>query len=261
MRRATLVAWSLLAMSMSSLFLATPASGAEQSACYCARYDYTKKTYEAEKRVFGIANETQCNQNVVKVEKPVSSCVNNQQFKNCTIAYASGFLPVSCTCTEVSTNKQVDRWRAECAAPDPRYKECVITTAFNPEGEGYFKACSCQENRTKCRWGLEKAEQQGGGSSTDVTDLQLQAQRLNQLKKFSSLQEIVGQAIKLLLSFVGSILLALYVYAGILYMTAGGNSERIDKAKQILVWATLGVAVMLTSYLIITYVFKIILPS
>ena len=95
---------------------------------------------------------------------------------------------------------------------------------------------------------------------SDTEDLKNQAEsKLNQFKKFSDLPALIGQVIKVLLSFMGSIMLALYVYAGIIYMTAGGNSERIDKAKQILVWATLGIVAMLASYIIITYVFSTLL--
>ena len=84
------------------------------------------------------------------------------------------------------------------------------------------------------------------------------ARSLNQMGSFSSINDVVGQIIKILLAFIGSIALVLYVWAGILWMTAAGSSERIGKSKQIIVWTTLGVAVMLGSYVIVTYLFDIL---
>ena len=83
---------------------------------------------------------------------------------------------------------------------------------------------------------------------------------LNKLN-FKTPQEIIGQAIRILLSFIGSIGLIFYIYAGILWMTAAGNSEQVTKAKQVLVWTTLGIAMMLLSYIVIKLVFGIVLTG
>ena len=66
---------------------------------------------------------------------------------------------------------------------------------------------------------------------------------------------MIKRAITLLMAFMGSILFALYIYAGLTWMTANGNEERITSAKNILVWSTLGVAVMMASYVIISFIF------
>lgn len=77
---------------------------------------------------------------------------------------------------------------------------------------------------------------------------------LNQLPSTNA-QEIIGQAIKILTAFMGAIMFVLVVYAGFLWMTAQGNSDKIETAKNIMVWSALGVAVMLTSYIIVQFVF------
>jgi hypothetical protein len=64
--------------------------------------------------------------------------------------------------------------------------------------------------------------------------------------------------IKILLSFIGSLALALYIAAGIMWMTSGGNAEKIDRSKSIFVWTTLGVVVMLASYFIVNFVFTLL---
>lgn len=99
------------------------------------------------------------------------------------------------------------------------------------------------------------AAQTAGQSADKLKDLQTAASGLNKAK-FGSIAEVIGRAIQILLSFIGSIAIVLYVYSGILWMIAGGNSEAVGKAKQIILWTTLGVAIMLSSYLIANFVFK-----
>lgn len=70
--------------------------------------------------------------------------------------------------------------------------------------------------------------------------------------------KLVGRFIKILLAFIGSISLVLYIVAGFLWMTASGNTEKVTKAKSIMVWTTLGVVVMLASYMLVSFVFSAI---
>jgi hypothetical protein len=71
--------------------------------------------------------------------------------------------------------------------------------------------------------------------------------------------QIIGKVTNFLLFPIGAIMMALYIWAGFLWMTAQGNSENISKAKAILVWTTLGIVATLSSYLIVQFVFKNIL--
>ena len=56
--------------------------------------------------------------------------------------------------------------------------------------------------------------------------------------------------INTILGFLGIIALVLVFYAGFLWMTAGGNSEQVDKAKNILGAAIIGLIIILSSYAI-----------
>lgn len=83
---------------------------------------------------------------------------------------------------------------------------------------------------------------------------------LNKLDpSISSPAQFIGNGIKVMLLFIGSIALIMYIYGGLLWMTAAGNTERISKSKQILVYATLGVIAMLGSYLLVQFVFGTVL--
>lgn len=72
----------------------------------------------------------------------------------------------------------------------------------------------------------------------------------------TSVNQLIERAIGLLMAFMGTILFALYVYAGFLWMTAAGSEEKITSAKNILIWSTLGVAVMMSSYVIVKFIFE-----
>lgn len=64
----------------------------------------------------------------------------------------------------------------------------------------------------------------------------------------------ISTIIKAALSLVGTIFLILSVYAGILWMTASGNEEKVEKAKQIVTQAVIGLAITLSAYAITAFV-------
>lgn len=64
----------------------------------------------------------------------------------------------------------------------------------------------------------------------------------------------VGGVVGLILSFVGVLFLILTVYAGILWMTAQGNSAQVDKAKSLLINAVIGLIIISAAYSITIFV-------
>jgi hypothetical protein len=80
---------------------------------------------------------------------------------------------------------------------------------------------------------------------------------------FSSLNKLgvtnitvgISRMVKALVSVIGSIALAMFVYGGFLWMTSRGNSEQTGKAVKIMVWSALGVIVILSSYSIVDFLF------
>ena len=61
----------------------------------------------------------------------------------------------------------------------------------------------------------------------------------------------VGNVINSILVYVGIILMILIAYAGVLWMTAGGNEEQINKAKKIIKGSVIGFLVVILSYTIV----------
>ena len=65
---------------------------------------------------------------------------------------------------------------------------------------------------------------------------------------------LAANIIKIILGVLGTIFLVLAVYAGFLWMTAGGEEENISKAKKMLYNAVIGLAVVLSAYSLTLFV-------
>ena len=64
----------------------------------------------------------------------------------------------------------------------------------------------------------------------------------------------VGGLVGLALSFVGIIFLVLIIYAGLQWMTAQGNSGQVDKAKELMINAVIGLVIVTAAYSITLFV-------
>lgn len=69
-----------------------------------------------------------------------------------------------------------------------------------------------------------------------------------------SLADIIGQLIKIGLSVLGVILLVLVIYAGFLWMTAGGETAKVEKAKSFMLNAVIGLVIILAAYAVTEFV-------
>lgn len=65
---------------------------------------------------------------------------------------------------------------------------------------------------------------------------------------------IIGNIIRVALGLLGILAVGLMLYAGFEWMTSGGNEEQIGTAKKILINATIGLAIILSSYSIVAFV-------
>lgn len=65
---------------------------------------------------------------------------------------------------------------------------------------------------------------------------------------------VIGLIIQVVLGFMGVIFLLLIIYAGINWMTAAGDSKKVDKAKSILATAVIGLVIILAAYTITDFV-------
>jgi hypothetical protein len=70
----------------------------------------------------------------------------------------------------------------------------------------------------------------------------------------SSMFEIIGTLINVFLGLLGVVFLLLVLYAGFLWMTAGGDDKQVEKARKMLTNATIGLVIILSAYAITTFV-------
>jgi len=66
----------------------------------------------------------------------------------------------------------------------------------------------------------------------------------------STLPTYLGKIINTVVAVLGSILVALIIYGGVLYMTAAGNEKRVETAKTVLTYAIIGIVIVFAAYII-----------
>jgi hypothetical protein len=64
----------------------------------------------------------------------------------------------------------------------------------------------------------------------------------------------VGKMVGVVLSFVGVIFLVLIIYAGIKWMTSGGNDKSVESAKSLIISAIIGLIIVLGAYAITAFI-------
>lgn len=69
------------------------------------------------------------------------------------------------------------------------------------------------------------------------------------------LMTIVGSLLNTVLSFLGIVLLFIVLYAGFLWMTAGGDEDKVKKSKSLMINAVIGLIITLAAFAISNFVF------
>jgi hypothetical protein len=72
---------------------------------------------------------------------------------------------------------------------------------------------------------------------------------------------IIANVIRAMLGVLGAVTLLMFIYGGFMLVFSQGNEEKLKKGRGTLIWAIIGMAIVLTSYSILSYVFKIIAGS
>lgn len=88
----------------------------------------------------------------------------------------------------------------------------------------------------------------------DSYGLDTAAQGTPLIPKTTTPQVIIGTIVGAVLSFLGVIFFLLIFYGGLRWMLAQGNDQEVDKAKQIIVAATIGLIIVLAAYAITAFI-------
>ena len=93
----------------------------------------------------------------------------------------------------------------------------------------------------------------------DTTDTINQGKAFIKTSKFNSaieIGDIIALAIKGFLAILGILFIILMLTAGYNWMTAGGEEEKVTKAKDMIKRAIIGLFIVIASYAITAFVFK-----
>ncbi len=72
----------------------------------------------------------------------------------------------------------------------------------------------------------------------------------------TDLPVIIGNIINVVLGFMGILLLGYLLYAGFLWMTAGGSEDQVKKAKSMIQQAIIGLIIIVAAFAISTFVLQ-----
>ena len=67
-------------------------------------------------------------------------------------------------------------------------------------------------------------------------------------------RKIIGNIINAILGIVGSLALGVFILGGFFWVTSAGNDEKVKKGKDMVMWASFGLAIIFTSYSLVNFV-------
>lgn len=69
---------------------------------------------------------------------------------------------------------------------------------------------------------------------------------------------IIARIIRAVLGLLGIITIVIMLYAGFIWMTSGGNEEKVIKAKRTMINATIGIAIILSAFSIVQFILNML---
>lgn len=78
----------------------------------------------------------------------------------------------------------------------------------------------------------------------------------SEMEKDVNINLFVGRALRVFLGIIGTVALLVFLYSGIMWMTAGGEPKKVTDAQHTMVWAALGLFAIFISYAAVSYMIK-----
>lgn len=100
------------------------------------------------------------------------------------------------------------------------------------------------------------ATEPAGGAPADTSAPPPPITLYNPLGGDVTIAEFIGRGIRAVIGIVGALALLMFIYGGIVWMTAGGSQDRITSAKNILKNSFIGIMLIFFSYTIISIFFS-----
>jgi hypothetical protein len=84
---------------------------------------------------------------------------------------------------------------------------------------------------------------------------------INDLPKYCNVESVYIKVINISLYAIGAVAVIMIIYGGYMYMTARGNEEQAKKGRSILIWAILGLVVVLAAAALVNAVVKLVVEN
>lgn len=68
----------------------------------------------------------------------------------------------------------------------------------------------------------------------------------------TNIRAVIARLIQAILGITGSIALLMFVYGGFLFLISSGSPKLVEKGKEIMKWAVLGLVVIIGAYMIVS---------
>ncbi len=140
----------------------------------------------------------------------------------------------------------------QCYEVGNGYEACKSTSGCVVTGqcEGITTICCTSSAINVCSPGASVAASQIQTTSNSKTILQ------NPLGSGVGVKSLIVRIINVILSLVGALAVVFFIYGGLIWMTAGGSPDKVEKGRDILTWTILGLIIIFTSYIILNFVFE-----
>lgn len=75
----------------------------------------------------------------------------------------------------------------------------------------------------------------------------------------TEIPKLIGMILRTLFAVIGVVALVIFIYGGVLWMTAFGDDQRVKKGWDTMIWAALGLIVIFGSYIAVDFILRAIL--
>jgi hypothetical protein len=149
----------------------------------------------------------------------------------------------------------IDKAKAKFAGSDVSDPTCVAKGGGCPDGmQEVQDQATCTLTQTCCVKVTAKKEAPSVGPYKAGSAMTIQ-DPLGGVGVYGIIQRLITT----FLGIVGAVALLVFFYAGVLYMTAGGDEKKVSSAKDAMLYGTIGLAIIFFAYAMTTYFFRILL--
>ncbi len=167
--------------------------------------------------------------------------------------------PAYCFCPSSQSGVEPTCTQYEDTSREPCDPSCMEATGVCPSPSSGNESAGVSKNTSSSPNVKFNADLQGEFDHLGVTA----KEKLNPagITGSGALAKMFGRVAGFFVAGIGSFSIVFYVWGGFLWMTAMGNSDRVQKAQNVIIWTTLGLVAILSSYIMVSFLFGKIVPA